>query len=91
MGRGWRGVNGVEERGMKASVETAMGCRGGEEQKDEDEKEEAVGEVGVEMGKKHGYGPPVGAPQENNTGRVGMPQESLGGCAATERPHPGKG
>ena len=49
-----------------------------EEQDGEEDKEEAIGEVGVEMGKKHER-PPVVAPQEDNTGCVGMPQESLGG------------
>jgi hypothetical protein len=33
----------------------AMGSGGDQEQKGNDEEEEAVGEVGVEMGKEHGF------------------------------------
>jgi hypothetical protein len=69
-------MDGVEERGMRARMGAAMGGGGGEEQEGEKEKEEAVGKVGVEMAEKHGWSPPVGAPQEDTTGCVGMPQES---------------
>ena len=56
----------------------AAGSGGDEEQDGEEGKEETIGEMGVEMGKKHER-PPVVAPQEDNTGCVGMPQESLVG------------
>jgi len=55
-----------------------MGSGSDDEQKGNDEEEEAVGEVGVEMGRNIGA-PPVGEPQEDSIVCVGTPQEKGSG------------
>jgi hypothetical protein len=43
----------MAESRMEVGARAAAGSGGGEEQECEEEQEESIGEVGVEMGKKH--------------------------------------